>query len=68
MGTFELFKNAIQAVMQDEGFKASSHGAAHTLETYHIGRDREGQNQLRNLIVPVDTEQLIKKSLSHVEV
>ena len=54
--------------MQDEGFKASSHGAAHTLETYHIGRDREGQNQLRNLIVPVDTEQLIKKSLSHLEV
>ena len=29
LGTFELFKNAIQAVMQDEGFKVP----AHALET-----------------------------------
>ena len=33
LGTFELFKNAIQAVIQDEGFKVPSHGTAHALET-----------------------------------
>ena len=33
LGTFEVFKNAIQAVVEDEGFKVLSHGAAHALET-----------------------------------
>ena len=33
LGTFELLKNAIQGVMQDEGFKVPSHGAVHALET-----------------------------------
>ena len=33
LDTFELFKNAIQAVMQDEGFKVPSDEAAHALET-----------------------------------
>ena len=33
LDTFELFKNAIQAVMQDKGFKVPSDEAAHALET-----------------------------------
>ena len=33
LGTFEVFKNTIQAVVEDKGFKVPSHGAAHALET-----------------------------------
>lgn len=33
LDTFELFKNAIKAVIQDDGFEVPTHGAAHALET-----------------------------------
>ena len=33
IGGLEIFQNAIQAVLQDEGFKVPSHEASHALET-----------------------------------